>query len=72
MSMKEKKKVYVKPAITMTEWVCGEDLCTVYEHSPCITIRDPTSTASRKNHIQINAGDQITWEKWGSGVGVNE
>ena len=50
MSMKEKKKVYVKPTITVAEWDFNEAVCqTIYKCSNCIRVNEGGSKRVRLN-----------------------
>ena len=72
MSIKEeKKKVYVKPTITVAEWDFNEDLCEMtYRASPCINMFVPSGTGidaidERGNYIS-GSDLEDSWHKWPS------
>lgn len=70
MSMKEKKKVYVKPTITVAKWDFNDDLCeTTFRASPCINIRVPGNggiyaVEKREDFPQTGGTTEGTWSTW--------
>lgn len=59
MSMKEKKKVYAKPTITVAEWDFNEAVChTVYQCSDCIRVVE-----SGSKRVRLNVwGGEVEWK----------
>lgn len=60
MSMKEKKKVYVKPTITVAEWDFNETICqtAIYNCSNCIRVRESGNKQVRLNVFE----NDIEWK----------
>lgn len=61
MSIKEeKKKVYVKPAITVAEWDFNEAMCqtTIYNCSNCIRVNEG---GNKRVRLNVFEGD-IEWK----------
>lgn len=62
ISMKKKKKKYVKPAITVAEWDFNESVCALYNNTPCIHVIGKEDSNTRADHVQSQTN--ITWTDW--------
>lgn len=70
MSMKEKKKVYVKPTITVAEWDFNEAVCddNVMILSRCINVRvnGNGGVAAIETRGDYSEDSELNWSKWPS------